>query len=176
MSVPTAELSAPPTATRSSIRGITLGGRLTGGRLYVALGGLALIIAGFTLLIPSTPSYDPWAWLVWGREIAHANLHTTGGPTWKPLPVIFTTVFALFGGAFASLLLQAMAGWLRAFRDEGIAGPIVGGAAAVVLVSGVAAGIGGVRLMTVAFAAASLVIAVPMAFVHFVRVRRERMR
>ncbi len=88
-----------------------------------------------------------------------------------PLPYLF----ALFGGAFASLLLQAMAGWLRAFRDEGIAGPIVGGAAATVLVSGVAAGIGGVRLMTVAFAVASLVIAVPMAFVHFVRVRRERM-
>ncbi len=115
MSVPTAELSAPPTATRSSIRGITLGGRLTGGRLYVALGGLALIIAGFTLLIPSTPSYDPWAWLVWGREIAHANLHTTGGPTWKPLPVIFTTIFSLFGKAAPDLwLVVARAGALMA--------------------------------------------------------------
>lgn len=89
-----------------------------------------------------------------------------------PLPYLF----ALFGGAFASLLLQAMAGWLRAFRDEEIAGPIVGGAAATIVVSGVAAALGGVRMMTVAFAAASLGIAVPVALVHFARVRRERMR
>ena len=34
---------------------------------------------------------------MWGREIVHVNLQTTGGPTWKPLPVIFTTLFAPFG-------------------------------------------------------------------------------
>jgi hypothetical protein len=89
-----------------------------------------------------------------------------------PLPWLI----ALYGGALASLLLQAMAGWLRAFRDEKIAGPIVGGAAVTVLVSAVAAGIGGVQVMCLAFAAASLGIAVPMALAHFVKVRRERMR
>jgi hypothetical protein len=67
------------------------------------------------LLIPSTPSYDPWAWLVWGREIAHLSLHTTGGPTWKPLPVIFTTIFSVFGGASPDLwLVVARAGALMA--------------------------------------------------------------
>ena len=67
--------------------------------------GLAAIvgIAALSLLIPSTPSYDPWAWLVWGREIVHLNLQTTGGPSWKPLPMIFTTVFALFGRAAPDL-------------------------------------------------------------------------
>jgi hypothetical protein len=89
-----------------------------------------------------------------------------------PLP----SLLALFGGALASLLLQAMAGWLRAFRDEGIASPIVAGAVATVLVSGVAAALGGERWMPAAFAAASLGIAVPVAAVHFVRVRRKRMR
>jgi hypothetical protein len=48
---------------------------------------------------------------VWGREIIHLDLHTTGGPTWKPLPVIFTTVFALFGKAQPDLwLVVARAG------------------------------------------------------------------
>jgi hypothetical protein len=48
---------------------------------------------------------------VWGREIIHLNLQTTGGPTWKPLPVIFTTVFALFGKAEPDLwLVVARAG------------------------------------------------------------------
>ena len=74
---------------------------MSGMRFYLLLGAGALVIAALSLLIPSTPSYDPWAWLVWGREIVHLNLHTTGGPTWKPLPVLFTTVFALFGKAAA---------------------------------------------------------------------------
>jgi hypothetical protein len=79
------------------------------------LGGVALLIAALSLLIPSTPSYDPWAWLVWGREIVHFKLHTTGGPTWKPLPVIFTTVFAPFGKAQPDLwLVIARAGALMA--------------------------------------------------------------
>ena len=65
-----------------------------GGRFYLWLAGAALLIGALSLLIPSTPSYDPWAWLVWGREIIHLNLQTTGGPSWKPLPVLFTTVFA----------------------------------------------------------------------------------
>jgi hypothetical protein len=52
---------------------------------------------------------------VWGREIVHLNLHTTGGPTWKPLPVIFTTAFAPLGHAAPDLwLLVARTGALMA--------------------------------------------------------------
>jgi hypothetical protein len=84
---------------------------LAGRRFYLWLGALALVIAACSLLMPSTPSYDPWAWLVWGREIVHLNLQTTGGPSWKPLPMIFTTVFALFGSAAPDLwLVVARAG------------------------------------------------------------------
>jgi hypothetical protein len=77
----------------------------SGAGFYLALCAIALAIAAFSLLIPSTPSYDPWAWLVWGREIAHLNLHTTAGPSWKPLPVIFTTLFAPLGKAAPDLWL-----------------------------------------------------------------------
>jgi len=83
--------------------------------LYLALGAGALVIAALSLLIPSTPSYDPWAWLVWGHEIVHLDLHTTGGPSWKPLPMLFTTVFAVFGTAQPDLwLIVARAGALMA--------------------------------------------------------------
>ena len=53
-------------------------------------------LAAISLLLPSAPSYDPWAWIVWGREVALLQLDTTGGPSWKPLPVAFTAVFARF--------------------------------------------------------------------------------
>ncbi len=55
-----------------------------------------LAVAALSLLLPSEPSYDPFAWLVWGREIAHGHLDTTGGSSWKPLPVVFTILFAPF--------------------------------------------------------------------------------
>jgi hypothetical protein len=55
---------------------------------------VCLLLGALSLLGPSEPSFDPWAWLVWGREIAHLSLNTTGGPSWKPLPVAFTTLFA----------------------------------------------------------------------------------
>ena len=85
------------------------------------------------------------------------------------------SLLALMAGNLTGLLLQAMAGWLRAFRDEGIAAPIVGGAVAVVISSAVAASFGGAQLMSSVFAASSLFIALPLAAVHFVRVRRERL-
>jgi hypothetical protein len=100
---------------RPSLGSLLLTGRLAGGRLYLVLAAAAIAIAALSLLIPSTPSYDPWSWLVWGREIAHLDLVTTGGPTWKPLPVIFTTIFSLFGGASPDLwLVVARAGALMA--------------------------------------------------------------
>lgn len=110
MSVPTA---APATDSPhlASVRAQGLPARLTGGWLYLWLVLLALALAALSLLFPSTPSYDPWAWLVWGKEIIHGSLHTPGGPTWKPLPMIFTTIFAPLGSAQPNLwLVVARAG------------------------------------------------------------------
>jgi hypothetical protein len=102
--------SAPSRRASASAR-TSFGPLLSARNFYLALIVVALAVGAFSLLIPSTPSYDPWSWIVWGREIIHVNLQTTGGPTWKPLPVIFTTVFALFGKAEPDLwLVVARAG------------------------------------------------------------------
>jgi hypothetical protein len=72
-------------------------------------------LAALSLLLPSTPTYDPWAWIIWGREIVHLDLSTVGGPSWKPLPVLFTAPFSLFGDAAPDLwLVVARAGVLLA--------------------------------------------------------------
>jgi hypothetical protein len=80
--------------------------------LWVLLVG-SLALAGLTLLMPSTPTYDPWAWILWGRQVAHLDLMTTGGPSWKPLPILFTTPFSLFGDQLAPFL------WLLVARTGG---------------------------------------------------------
>jgi hypothetical protein len=77
-----------------------------------------LAIAGLSLLLPSTPTYDPWAWILWGREIVQGELVTVDGPSWKPLPVLFTVPFALFGDAAPAL-------WLVVARAGTIAGGLV---------------------------------------------------
>ncbi|MGH2857893.1 MAG: hypothetical protein ACRDMJ_10460 [Solirubrobacteraceae bacterium] len=92
--------------------------RLRDGRLsptgwfYAALLTGALAIGALSLLVPSTPSYDPWSWLLWGRQIIHGHLTiTTGGTSWKPLPMIFTIPVALFGHVAPDLwLIVARAG------------------------------------------------------------------
>jgi hypothetical protein len=50
-------------------------------------------------VIAPAPSYDPWAWLLWGREIAHGTLSTAEGPAFKPLTVAVCTLLAPLGGA-----------------------------------------------------------------------------
>ncbi len=97
MSVPTAELSPTRPDADPSGAGAAWGARLGGGRLLAVLAVASFIVGLVSLLIPSTPSYDPWSWLVWGHEIVHGFLATAGGPSWKPLPMLFTVPFALFG-------------------------------------------------------------------------------
>jgi hypothetical protein len=90
-------------------------------------------LAALSLTLPSVPTYDPWAWIIWGREIAHLDLVTTTGPSWKPLPVIFTTPFSLAGDDGAPLLwlVVARAGGILAFAmafrlGKRLAGPVAG--------------------------------------------------
>lgn len=103
---------------------------------------ISLALAGLSLLVPSTPTTDSWGWIVWGREVAHLDLNTDvgGSPAWKPLPVLFTLVFSLFGEAAPDLWL-----WIAraanlvavavAFRLAArLAGPWAGAVAAVALV------------------------------------------
>lgn len=97
-------------------------------------------LAGLSLFLPSVPTYDPWAWIIWGREVAQGDLVTTTGPSWKPLPVIFTTPFSLAGDDGAPLLwlVVARAGGILAFAmafrlAARLAGPVAGVIAAAAL-------------------------------------------
>ena len=105
----------------------------------VASGLAALALAALSLLLPSTPTYDPWAWIVWGREAADLALDTRYGPSWKPLPVLFTTPFSLFGAAAPALWLVvaragALLGLVAAFvLGRRLGGAFAGGLAAVLL-------------------------------------------
>jgi hypothetical protein len=85
-----------------------------GPRLAIAV-ATAIALAAVSLALPYFPVYDPWAWLVWGRELAHGGLETASGPSWKPLPVLIDAPLSLLGGAAPKAwLLVARAGWLCA--------------------------------------------------------------
>jgi hypothetical protein len=83
-----------------------------GPRLAIAA---ALVLAAISLALPYFPVYDPWAWLIWGRELMHGGLETASGPSWKPLPVLVDAPLSLLGGAAPKAwLLVARSGWLCA--------------------------------------------------------------
>jgi hypothetical protein len=116
-----------------------------------AVPALPLLVAGCFLLAalslagPSVPTQDSWSWIVWGREVAHLALDTTSGSSWKPLPVLFTTPFSLFGDIAPELwLVVARAGGLLtivfAYRIAArLAGPPLGIVAGAVAASSMAA-------------------------------------
>jgi hypothetical protein len=94
-------------------------------------------LAALSLILASPPGKDPWSWIIWGREVAHLDLDTMSGSSWKPLPVLFTTVFSLFGDAAPALWLMVVrAGALLAIvfayrvaaRYAGVVAGIVAGA------------------------------------------------
>jgi hypothetical protein len=68
-----------------------------------AVAAAAVIAALASVLLPSTLSYDPWSWVIWGRELVGGDLDTVDGPSWKPLPVLFTAPFSLLGDAAPAL-------------------------------------------------------------------------
>ncbi len=89
-----------------------------------------LIVAAISLVEPSSPTYDPWAWIMWGREIAHLDLVTEGGPSWKPLPILFTVPFSVFGDHAAPYLWLVIAragGLLACVMTYRIARRLIGG-------------------------------------------------
>jgi hypothetical protein len=99
-----------------------------------------VLAGGSVLLADLAPAYDPWAWLLWGREIAHGSLSTAEGPAFKPLTVAVTTLLTPFGGAAPWLwVLIARAGTaaalVLAWRRAGLLG------AGAVLLTGELAGL-----------------------------------
>jgi hypothetical protein len=104
----------------------------------VALG--AALLAGFaSLALPATLGYDAWAWTVWGRQLAHLDLATTAGPSFKPLPVLALAPLSVLGAATPAVwmgLMRAAAvlSLLLAYRlGARLAGPLAGAVAALSL-------------------------------------------
>jgi hypothetical protein len=81
-------------------------------------------------VIAPAPSYDPWAWLLWGREIAHGTLSTEEMPAFKPLTVAVCAMLAPLGGAAPEAwVIIARAGMVLAVILAFVLGRDLGGIA-----------------------------------------------
>jgi hypothetical protein len=107
----------------------------------------SVALAALSLTATFSPSGDIWAWLVWGYEVGHLSLDTTAGPSWKPLPVLVTTVLAPAGDAAAPLwTIVTRTAWLLglvgAYRlASRLGGPLAGAIAVLGTLSIVIAGV-----------------------------------
>ncbi|MDQ4072409.1 MAG: hypothetical protein M3088_05990, partial [Actinomycetota bacterium] len=90
----------------------------TPSRLGVAV-ALSVGLGLASLALPSAPGYDPWSWLIWGRELLSLDLSTSEGPAWKPLPVMVTAALAPLGEG------NAPAAWLTVARAGAILAVVV---------------------------------------------------
>ncbi len=95
-----------------------------------------LIIGALTVLIAPALGYDAWAWMVWARELTQLSLDTTGGPSWKPLPVLISAPFAWLDGLAPVVWLALVRGaalyslWLAGRSAARLAGAPAAAAAA----------------------------------------------
>ena len=97
-----------------------------------------------SLALPSVPTYDPWAWIVFGRELAGSGppFSTLASTGWKPLAVLFTAPLALTGAVAPSLWLvvarcAGLAALTLAYRLAArVGGPVAGAIAALALLAG----------------------------------------
>lgn len=107
----------------------------------VTLVAICVSLAALTFLLPSAPSYDPWAWLIWGREVLEGDLRTASGPSWKPLAVLLTAPLSLVGQAAPDL-------WLFLTRAATFGAVVAGASVALRLGGRAAALIAGVLLLS----------------------------
>ncbi|QYN39116.1 hypothetical protein K1T35_19110 [Pseudonocardia sp. DSM 110487] len=85
--------------------------------------GLAVLVgctgvATASLALPALLGFDPWVWLIWGREALRGGIATDGSVAWKPLPVLVTAPAAVFGEAAPAL-------WTVAVRACGLFGLVL---------------------------------------------------
>jgi hypothetical protein len=97
-------------------------------------------------VLPTVPSYDPWSWVVWGREIVnpHLGFSTGGGPSWKPLPVLFTAPYGVWTAGAPTLwvITARTGGFLSLVAAYRLASKLTTGAPWMRVVAGVIAAAG----------------------------------
>ncbi len=99
MSTTTSEISQAPSPAADT-RSPSSGDEQRFQRRHVWwLVALAVIVISAVLAraIGTRPGYDPYGWLIWGRETLQGTLDLGGAPSWKPLPYLFTVPYSLFG-------------------------------------------------------------------------------
>jgi hypothetical protein len=82
--------------------------------------GIVLFSAAFVRWANTRPGYDPYGWLIWGYQAIHLNLDLGGAPSWKPLPLLFTAPYAVFGHS-------AMWLWMVTCVSVSLAGSVFAG-------------------------------------------------
>jgi hypothetical protein len=87
--------------------------------LTVAVIILAISIA-LVAWAGTRPSFDAYGWLVWGYQTLHGSLDLGGAPSWKPMPLLFTFPFAIFGHYQVWL-------WMITSVAIALAGPVFAG-------------------------------------------------
>ena len=108
------------------------------GLLWLTLGSLGVAFA-IELVLRLEPSYDPYGWLVWGRQTLHWGLDTHGAPSWKPFTWLASTPVAVAGDAAPTLwlVLSSAAGlvalWLAYRLAARLAGALAGAVAVVAI-------------------------------------------
>jgi hypothetical protein len=87
-----------------------------------------VVLAVASLALSSTPGFDPSGWVLWGRELAgHGAFSTLGYPSWKPLPALVDTAFALVSPSAVPAL------WLVVARAAGLLAIVLAARVAYVL-------------------------------------------
>jgi hypothetical protein len=142
---------------------------------------LAVVIATSLLsllIVAPAPSYDPWAWLLWGREVAGGGLSTVDGPAFKPLPVAACALLAPFGSAAPWLwvALVRVAAAIAALLAFGLARRLAGGSVVAGVLTAVAVLLcGALPAYTAAGAEPALVLALALGAAAAWRERRMRL-
>ena len=81
---------------------------------------MLIVSVALVLWAGTRPGFDPYGWLTWGKQTIHGSLDTNAAPSWKPLPYLFTVVFA-FAGHFEMRL------WMFASAAISLAGVVFAG-------------------------------------------------
>jgi len=90
-------LSPAPAEAGGGERGEIFGRRTPLVAAVATAVGLLVISLLLLLWAKTRPGFDPYGWLVWGRQTVAGNLNTNAAPSWKPLPYLFTAPYGLFG-------------------------------------------------------------------------------
>jgi hypothetical protein len=100
---------------------------------WIVAAATALISLLLVVWARTRPGFDPYGWLVWGRQTLSWSLDTNAAPSWKPLPYLFTVPYAVFGHLQVWL-------WMITAAAASLAGVVFAGRIAFRLVGAAASG------------------------------------